>query len=309
MIKVIVTAANSFIGRRLCKALTDAGCFVYAVVRNTFSDEKMFYDHENLSVVYSDMEDYQFLYQKIQDSCDIGIALAWNGTRGKERDDRIQQEWNYRRSIDCVRGFIEKNCKLIMTAGSQAEYGSRRTAEKVRETDACNPNTEYGHYKLKFYLDTLELCKKSNVRLIEPRFFSLYGADDSDKTMIISIIRNMLQNAPCELTRCVQLWDFLYIDDAINALLRLLQNENAQGVYNFGSGISRPLKDYIEIMYDLTESRSQLLYGAVEYPETGMVHTNPSIARLREAIDWEPQISFEEGIRRVIELQRHYQEG
>lgn len=308
MTKVIITAANSFIGRRLCKVLTDAGYFVYAVVRDSFTDEKMYCNCENLVLVHSDMEEYDLLHEKIGECCDIGIALAWNGTRGRERDDRLQQEQNYKNSIKCVHSFIKKDCRLIMTAGSQAEYGPRNTMEKVLETDDCNPNTEYGRFKLKFYLETLKICKLNNVRLIEPRFFSLYGPDDSDKTMIVSIIRSMLRNAPCELTRCVQMWDFLYIDDAVDALLKLLQSESAEGVYNFGSGVSRQLKDYIEIMHNVAKSKSPLLYGAVAYPDTGMVHTNPSISRLCEAIDWKPKVSFAEGIRRVVDMQKHFLE-
>lgn len=42
--------------------------------------------------------------------------------------------------------------------------------EKVKETDCCNPNTEYGKYKLKLYQDALKICEEKGVRLIEPRF-------------------------------------------------------------------------------------------------------------------------------------------
>lgn len=303
MTRVIITAANSFIGRRLCKTLTDAGCFVYAVVRNSFSDKKMFCEYQNLTVIYADMEQYGALCGQIDKICDIGIALAWDGTRGQSRDNHLLQERNYKTSIACVHSFIKQGCKVIMTAGSQAEYGPRPTPEPVKETDACHPNTEYGKYKLQFYLKALELCRQNEIRLIEPRFFSLYGPDDSDKTMIISIIRNMLKNVPCELTLCTQLWDFLYIDDAVNALTKLLQHKNAEGIYNFGSGISKPLKQYIESMHDITQSQSPLLYGAVPYPATGIVHTNPSITRLCTEIDWKPNVSFAEGIQRVIDVQ------
>lgn len=306
MTRAIITAANSFIGRRLCRALTEDGCFVYAVVRSSFVDEDMFRGCENLSVIRCDMEEYSLLHEKIEAPCDMGIALAWDGTRGKERDDRPRQESNYRNSIDCLHSFIKKGCRTVMTAGSQAEYGPRKTAEKVHETDECSPNTEYGRSKLRFYTEAAEICQPSNVRLIEPRFFSLYGPDDSEKTMVVSTIRKMLQNAPCELTRCVQMWDFLYIDDAIDGLMGLIRNGNADGVYNFGSGVSRQLKDYIEMMRCITGSSSQLLYGAVGYPDTGMVHTNPSVSRLCGATGWRPKVSFEEGIRRVIAAQRQY---
>lgn len=194
---------------------------------------------------------------------------------------------------------MAQGCQTIMTAGSQAEYGPTTKIEKIKETDPCNPNTEYGKAKLKLYRDAVQMCA-SGIRLIEPRFFSLYGPYDSQETMIISMIRNMMQDKPCMLTECIQKWDFLYIDDAIEALYGLICYENAEGVYNFGSGTSYELKKYVETMHRITNSKSVLEYGAVPYPETGIVHTNPSVERLQNEINWKPKTSFEEGIYRVM---------
>lgn len=304
MSRVIVTGANSFIGRRLCKVMTENGYQVCAIVRNGFKNTEIFEGLKNFSLIHADMCEYDKLPQKVDGIYDIGIALAWNGTRGNDRNDFVKQQENYKNSIRCVNSFVEIGCQVIMTAGSQAEYGSCLTNEKVKETDTCNPNTEYGKFKLQFYIDSAKICEEKKVRLIEPRYFSLYGPDDSEKTMIISVARKMLLDEPCKMTKCVQLWDFLYIDDAIRALMSLLQSKDAEGIYNFGSGVSRQLKDYIEVMYRLSQSKSKLMYGEVPYPATGIVHTNPSIDRLRNAIDWHPRISFEEGIKQVIQTQK-----
>lgn len=305
MKKVVITAANSFIGKRLCLKLTEDNYFVYAVVRKGFKDFDMFRDMNNISVKQADMSEYDQLPIIIEDSCDYGIALAWDGTRAEKRSNHDLQAANYNYSMSCVQSFIKMNCNTIMTAGSQAEYGPVRNEEKVKETDECHPNTEYGKFKLKFYEDASRLCRENNVRIIEPRFFSLYGADDNPNTMIVSMTRNMLQNKKCELTQCIQLWDFLYIDDAINALKVLLESDSAEGVFNFGSGKSYQLKYYVETMHKLLGSSSELIYGAVDYPPTGMVHTNPSIKKLTDEIGWHPQISFEEGIEKVRAYQSH----
>jgi nucleoside-diphosphate-sugar epimerase len=110
----------------------------------------------------------------------------------------------------------------------------------------------------------------------------------------------MIGNLPCELTECRQLWDFLYVDDAIDALYRLICKDKACGVYNFGSGISKELREYVMTMYRLTGSRSELRFGAVPYPKTGIVHTNPDVGRLLRETSWSPTVSFEEGIERLI---------
>ena len=52
-------------------------------------------------------------------------------------------------------------------------------------------------------------------------------------------------------------------------------------------------------MYKMTGSRSSLLYGAIPYPETGMVSIHPSIERLR-ATGWAPKVRFVDGIDKII---------
>lgn len=302
MSKIIMTAANSFIGRKLCKQLDMRGHQVCAVVRTAFQDDFIFDNIKNIQIIRCDMEQYGTLDHILHENFDIGIMLAWNGTRGVDRNDWNKQRNNYHFSIDCVRAFLNMGCNMIITAGSQAEYGPIHGKAKVLETDRCNPNTEYGKSKLQLYNDMQMICH-DKARIIEPRFFSLYGPDDFERTMIISTVRNMLQNKICELTKCIQLWDFLYIDDAINALVELIESDTAEGIYNFGSGIAKPLKEYVEIMHKLAESKSILNYGAVAYPATGIVHTNPSIQKLIDETGWTPQVSFEEGIKRVMKYQ------
>ena len=117
--------------------------------------------------------------------------------------------------------------------------------------------------------------------------------------MIVSMLKKMLKNEPCALTECKQMWDFLYIDDAISGLIKLIEDKKAYGVYNFGSGESFQLKYYIEVMYEITKSKSKLNYGDVPYPVTGMVNIDPCVDKLK-SIGWKPKTSFEEGIKVMI---------
>ena len=244
------------------------------------------------------------LKDRIAEKCDLGILLAWNGTRGELRDNVCLQHENYNNSMQAAKNMIALGCETIVTAGSQAEYGVNKSWEQITEQTECKPNTEYGKAKLKLYQELDKLCKNGKIRLIEPRYFSLYGPDDSEKTMIISIVRNMMSNQSCNLTECIQLWDFMYIDDAVDLLFELIESKDASGVFNFGSGVSKPLKEYIYEMYRLTRSSSILHFGAVPYPVTGMVHTNPSIEKLKQYVKDINMYSFAEGIKVVIKEQR-----
>ena len=212
--------------------------------------------------------------------------------------DAELQRINLDMSLQAVRSVLSAGCGCFVTAGSQAEYGPQK--DRISEQTVCCPNTEYGKAKLDFYNAADKLCQKAGARLIEPRFFSLYGPGDYEGTMVISTLRNMLAGLPCRLTQGIQMWDFLYLDDAVRALALLCEAPDANGVYNFGSGDVRTLREYIEEMAQITATTSKLLFGAVPYPETGMVSLWPDNSRLRTTLRWEPQVCFADGVREIV---------
>lgn len=294
--RVVVTGATSFIGKWFVLSAVKTGWDVVAVVRRNSSKLSELKTISNLEIVELNMDEYTQIGE-ITGKCDCFVHFAWNGTRGQERNDQIMQEANYENSIEAIRSMIEAGCKRIITAGSQAEYGSCDGV--ITEETECHPNTQYGIYKLKVFDAVKKLCEENNVSYKEPRFFSLYGPGDYDKTLIMSLISTMKKNEPCALTECIQMWDFLYIDDAIDAVIKLCEQECPDGAYNLGSGDVRILKEYVEEMKEILKSSSQLNYGAISYPETGMVSIFPSVEKIKRETSWKPKVSFREGISHI----------
>lgn len=297
--KAIITGATGFVGRWLVKALKENGHECTVVVRpeqrGKIIKEELFSD---TNVICLDMEEYEGLDYFI-DGTDWMINLAWAGSRGTDRMDSVMQRNNYLCTMKAIECVANVGCKCIVTAGSQAEYG--HIDGRISEETVPYPNTEYGKYKLKLYEDASSFCQKLGIRFIEPRYFSLYGPQDTDLTMIVSMLKKMISGEKCDLTESVQKWDFLYIEDAMEALLMLLLSESASGVFNFASGDCRELKSFIEDMRSVTKSTSQLCYGTVPYPPTGMVSIEPDITKLKNTVDWRAKTTFREGIEKVVE--------
>lgn len=298
MKRIIITGATSFIGLHLIEMLLNDSWEIYAVIRRKSAKRNILPQTRNIHIIELDMEEYSQLPKLINVYCDVFIALAWNGTRGRERLDATIQECNYVYSMFALNSAIELGCQVVISAGSQAEYGLM--TEKTAESAKCTPNTEYGKWKLQFYEDALKICRTNGVSFKEPRFFSLYGEDDSEETMIISVLDAMLKNKPCQLTEGIQIWNFLYIDDAIKGIIKLTEIQCADGAYNFGSEDIRPLKDFIMEMKLLTHSTSKLFFGSVPYPTSGIVNAWPDVTKLKSETGWNPGISFKEGINRII---------
>lgn len=298
MKKVLITGATSFIGRHLIKNLLNEYQII-AVVRPKSKKASMLPESSNLIKVELDMNEYNRISEKINENIDVFIHLAWAGTRGKERNDINLQEKNYFCSIMALKCAVDLNTKTFISAGSQAEYGLWTKEYKLSEKEISKPNTEYGKFKLKFYNKAIGICKENNIRFIEPRFFSLYGPGDFEGTMVISILKKMLLGMECDLTKGIQKWDFLYINDAVLGIKQLIENRKASGIYNFGYGESHLLKDYIRKMYEITKSTSKLNWGIIPYPKTGIVNIDPCVDKLK-SIGWTPKITFDKGIEKII---------
>ena len=296
--KIAIVGASSFIGKALLRYCSEKDAECIAVGRPGTSAEKIAKDFPKTSVLAMEMHDYCRLGEYLP-GLDCLVMLSWGGTRGAARMDKALQQNNYTCVLDGIKSAVKHGCKKIIVAGSQAEYGSV-DGIITEETTPC-PNTEYGKAKLQLYRDASDYCKKQGVKLIEPRFFSLYGIGDSEKTLVMDLISKMMCNQPCDLTKCVQLWDFLYVDDAVEALYDLIASDSAEGIYNFGSGDRRPLKAYVEEVKEVLGSTSKLNYGAVPYPETGMVSIQPDVSRLMDAISWYPKTSFAEGVKKIAD--------
>lgn len=292
--KIAISGATSFIGRRFSTYVAEQGNEVVVIIRQGNNDREL---PSSANVVNCSMEDYRHLGELVG-YCDCFVSLSWNGTRGNSRMDKELQQKNIDYSLDGIHSMLDKGCKKIITAGSQAEYGP--CADMITEKTQCRPNTEYGRAKLEVYEKAKNLCEQFAADFKEPRFFSLYGPNDHENTLIISTLSNMLDNRPCQFTQGIQMWDYLFIDDAIKALYLLCTMPCQNGAYNLGSGDVRRLRDYIQEMADITDTKSELRFGAIPYPQTGVVSLWPDISKIKTAFNWKAQTPFSVGLEIIM---------
>ena len=160
--KICITAANCFIGLPLVKKASSLGWKVTAVIRVGNKQKEILKRIPNVDVIELNLENYSQL-GKLVGSVDCAVLLAWNGTRGEDRLSEGLQRSNYIYNLMAVESLIEYDCKKIITAGSQAEYGICDTV--ISEDIRCNPNTAYGRYKVKFFEKASAICKEKKVSI------------------------------------------------------------------------------------------------------------------------------------------------
>lgn len=298
--KIVVTGATSFIGSSVVRELaTDRKNMIYAVIRPGSVNRKKIPNVDNVKVIELDMLRLDELHNCIEEQIDVVYHFAWEGVRMPQRDDSMIQEQNFVAAQKIVAECRLLGCKRFIGIGSQAEYG--QMSGIITEEHECNPTCEYGRKKnaARIYLE--EYGKEHQMEYIWTRIFSVYGPDDYEGSLIMSCINKMLKNENIPLTECLQEWDYLHIDDIAKLFAMLSDAECKSGVYNVASGIHKPLKDYVEIMKEVIHSESELQYGKVPFGEQGMVSFMPSVEKIRKETGWKPLVTFEEGVRTMIQ--------
>lgn len=298
----IVTGSTGLIGSSLIRLLSEKEITTYAVCHRESDRDHVIPESEYIYKIYCNLDEFHDLQKMIDTNIDAFFHLAWSGTQDRtNRMDMYLQNDNVRYALDSVQAAQTLGCKVYIGAGSQAEYGY---VDGIIHSDQReNPVTGYGMAKLCAEQMTRAMCKEAGIRHIWPRIVSVYGPNDGKDTLISTIIRELMNNETPKLTAGEQMWDYLYSQDAAEALLAMAESGHDGAKYVLGSGHARPLKEYMELTRDAVDKSAKLDIGAIPYLPNQVMHLEADISDLKRDTGWNPMTSFEEGIQKTVEYE------
>lgn len=301
--KVVMTGGSGPIGLALIRKLLKENVEILLLQRKKSAKRMYLPEDERLHVEYCTLEELNS-YTPMEHDYDVFFHLGWANTRRSMRDNIDEQMKNVAYSSAAVEVAYQSGCHTFIGVGSQAEYG--RHNEPFRDDTLCTPDSAYGIMKLSACYATRLLCKKYNIRHIWPRILSGYGIYDNIGSILISTILKSMDGKKLEFSKGEQIWDFVYLDDIANALFLIARKGQNGAIYPVGSGDARPLKDYIRILCEKLGKLDDMELGKISYTDTQIMHLEADISRLQEDTGWKPEVSFEDGIVKVIEFYKDW---
>lgn len=303
MKKIGVIGATGAIGVSLINRYIENDAEVYAFVSpNSKRVENIPLD-KKVHIVRCGMEEMSSFNVDALPNLDVFYFLSWKNAFGsKARNDMKTQIENINYSIDAVRFAERLGCKRFIGTGSQAEYGRYEGA--LDANTPCFPENGYGIAKLCAGNMTRIECRKKNIQHIWTRVLSVYGPYDGENTMVSYAIKTCLKGENPEFTKCEQIWDYLSSYDAGKALYLIGENGVSGKIYVLGSGKTRKLSDYINILCACIDKSIKPVFGTIPYVENQVMHLEADISELYEDTGFKPSLDFETGIRQTIEWYR-----
>lgn len=300
MKRVCITGADGFLGRHLVDGLLAKGYEVYALVypaHNIYAEDK----RPGLSVYPIDL-----MKQNIQDidvpqGIDVLFHLAWVGVRPEDRENQALQDSNIPMALSCMDFAKAKGMRKVIFPGSTNEY--LYSGEPINENTAPSPSNAYGRAKEALRRLAWEKSLALGISFSYVVLSGIYAADRKDSNVIYYTIEKLLKREKPSLTKLEQLWDYVHIDDCVNALIAIAER-GTRAFYAVGHGDNWPLSQYVETIHRIIDPNLPLGIGEVPYKDERLPSSCVDLTALKEDVGFTPAIPFEEGIKPIIEQVR-----
>ena len=294
MKKVIVTGANGFIGSSLIKKMNANNVEVVAV-DITFAGNRL-PDSYLITKVEAGVD--AALAEKIPaGEYDAFYHLAWKGVNGAEKADPSVQLANIQMAVDCANICKQLNVKKLLCAGTVAENATFSLPELAKTSGGMM----YGVAKHACRLILEDYCKNIGQQFVWMQFSNIYGVGNKTGNLVSYTLGELLAGKEATFGPALQPYDFIYVDDLIEAVYRLGANDTKKSFYYIGSGSPRILKDYLLRIGELAGCADKVGIGI--RPDDGIKYTMDMFCNkdLVETIGEYVCTSFVDGIEKTIE--------
>ncbi len=301
MKRILVTGANGFIGSYCLPLLADRGDEVHCVTSRSIAiaDPEVHWH----SV---DLLDSARVTKLIRQICPTHLLhLAWNAKPGEFWQSAENVLW-LESGLIMLQEFARCGGQRIVAAGTCAEYDWTQGICHESAT-AIRPSTVYGKCKTAMQLSLSALSSTNRIESAWARLFFLYGPGAPVQKFPGAVYHALAANQPALCSHGQQQRDFLYVHDAADALVKLLDSDVC-GEVNVASGIATKLSE-MALRIAASMGRQHLLQlGAVPSRPDEPPLLVADVNRLRNELKWTPSYTIEQGLSETIDwLERsHY---
>lgn len=191
--------------------------------------------------------------------------------------------------------------KKIVFASSGGAIYENALQLPTSEEYSPHPKSAYGLANLAIE----EYIKKSGMPFAIARLSNVYGPDQWESGFIPAMIMKMLkQEKPVIFGDGKQTRDFIYIKDAVEALI-LLAQKGKNEIYNVGSGREIGLNEVFGLIKTIAGAKTSPVYKSAQSP--GAERSVVDIKKIQKELGFQPKTGMKEGLLKTIEYYQHAQ--
>jgi len=316
----LITGGAGFIGSHLSELLLDRGVEVYVLDDlSTGSERNVAHlrDRQGFHLVVDSVLKSSVVNELVH-RCDVVYHLAAAVGVRLIVEEPVHTLVTNIQGTENVLDHCNRFGKRVLVASTSEVYGDRREPEALAEESKrmYGPTTArrwaYAESKALDEFLALAYHQERGLDCVIVRLFNTVGPRQSGQygMVIPRFVTNALAGRPLEIygdgtqTRC-----FCHVQDTIRALVDLMDARGISGeIFNVGSTERVTINELARRVVTMTGSSSQFV--SVPYNEVygqgieDMLHRQPAIEKVNEAIGWEPTRTLEEILGDIVQYAR-----
>ena len=312
--KVLITGGAGFIGSHLCDLFVAKG-FKVSILDNlsTGSNNNISHLVGKIEVNHGNIKD-QKLVESLVFKTDLVFHLAAAvGVKTILKNPIESMSTNFAGS-EIVLNACAKFGKKIVIASTSEIYG-KNMKQPLSETDdrimGAPQKLRWSYADSKALEEAMAyaLYLTKNLKVITVRFFNVVGPRQSGSYGMVlpRFVESALNNKDVEVFGDgEQKRVFCHVIDAIDAIVRLAENEESIGqVFNIGGIEETSIKELAQEVINLTSSKSKIVFSTYtdSYGEgfEDMQRRVPDLSKIKKFVSWQPTFSLKQIISDVAQ--------
>jgi nucleoside-diphosphate-sugar epimerase len=309
MSTALVTGVAGFIGSNLANRLLDLGHDVRGV--DNFETGR----EQNLTALDSD-DHFSFHETDVRDAgamTDVtdGVDYVFHqaavpSVPRSVEDPVTTTDANCTGTATVLNAARDAGVDTAVVASSSSVYGSTDRLPKV-ETMESQPESPYAlskHYTEKLAIQFSDLYDIDTAAL---RYFNIFGPrqdPNGDYAAVIPKFISLMLNGerPVIYGDGEQSRDFTFVHNAVQANILATKGDTNGEAFNIGCADRVTVNELVDTLNDLLDNDIEPIY---DDPRPGDVrHSNADISKAEKLLDYDPEVNFQEGLKRTISYYR-----
>lgn len=293
-IKIVVTGAEGFLGRKVVERLAREDTSVIAVDRVAHEGEEL----QGVTYHQADLSDpVSLLPSAISHQPFVLVHLAWDMRRhlGHEVQNEMVKQFSA-----ILEYWNDRGLSKLVAMGSAEEYGGYDGT--IHEAvEPVLPLSPYGQAKRKAHDLAAAWSERENKAVLWLRPFVIYGPGQRGDMMIPYAVTCARDGKEADFTDGQQRRDFVYIDDVADAIaLAVAAEPSGMNEVNIGTG--RPVKvaDVLMTIAKHFGAEENFHLGARPRRENEPDVQAADTTVAKELLGWKSQVDVFEGLKRTV---------
>ena len=282
MVNILITGASGFLGSAIINKLSNNQYRFFYIVRKKSNLSRLKKNNKNKKIIFEEKK-IEEIFKK--NKIDLIVHCATN----------------YGINDTDISNIIQSNLVLPLKLLSLAK---KYNVKRFINTDTILKKNISFYTLSKFQFNEWFNVYSNDLFCCNVKIEHFFGPRDNPTKFIIYLIKNILKRKKTELTKGNQKRDFIFIDDVVNAINKIIEysltKKKGKEIFEIGSGKPISIKNLGLLIIKLAKRKKNLLnFGALPYRKNEPMNIKVNTRKLKR-LGWKPLYSLKESLEKTI---------